>query len=62
MPKRAINYSKTIIYKLVCNDENVSEFYVGSTTDFTRRKYEHKNRCKSTTDNSKKYIFILYER
>jgi len=34
MPIRATDYSKTIIYKLVCNDPNVMEMYVGHTTDF----------------------------
>ena len=38
MPRKAIDYSRTIIYKIVCNDLNVEECYVGSTTDFSKRK------------------------
>jgi len=42
MPKTAIDYSKTIIYKIVCNDLTIPDLYVGHTTDFTRRKRHHK--------------------
>ena len=45
MPKIAIDYSKTIIYKIVCRDVNVKDLYVGSTTDFTVRKNAHKYAC-----------------
>ena len=45
MPKLPIDYSKTIIYKIVCNDTNITDCYVGHTTDFTRRKQLHKNDC-----------------
>ena len=36
------DYSKGIIYKIVCNDETVTDIYVGSTTDFVNRKSDHK--------------------
>ena len=62
MPRTPIDYSKTIIYKLVKNDDfNNENIYVGSTTDFTRRKNEHKNTCnneKSKDYNDKKYQYI----
>lgn len=45
MPKNTIDNSKTIIYKITCNDENVTDCYVGRTTDITRRKYRHKHDC-----------------
>jgi len=45
MPKKAVDYSKTIIYKIVCNDLNITDCYVGHTTEFTKRKYAHKNCC-----------------
>ena len=39
-------YQNSIIYKLChCNDLENKNIYIGSTTNFTRRKYEHKNRC-----------------
>lgn len=45
MPKKEIDYSKTVIYKIVCNDLTVKDIYVGHSTDFTIGKYGHKFRC-----------------
>ena len=45
MPKTILDYSKTIMYKIVCSDLNVNECYVGHTTDMTKRKYWHKSSC-----------------
>lgn len=45
MPKTAVDYSKTVIYKIVCNDLAITDIYIGSTTDFTRRKNKHKTVC-----------------
>ena len=45
MPRLSTDYSKTIIYKLVCNDYEIQDVYVGSTTDFTKRKSAHKSIC-----------------
>ena len=59
MPKTNVDYSKTVIYKIICNDENVDYIYVGSTTDFTKRKYAHKCSCNNINDknyNQKKYV------
>ena len=59
MPKTKVDYSKTIIYKIVCNDEDIEYLYVGSTTDFTKRKYSHKCSCNNANDknyNEKKNI------
>jgi hypothetical protein len=61
MPRLAIDYSKTLIYKLVCNDLSIKECYVGHTTDFTRRKQCHKDRChneKGKYYNTKVYTTI----
>jgi hypothetical protein len=62
MPKTPIDYSKTLIYKLVKNDDfNNANIYIGSTTDFTRRKTAHKTTCnneKSKSYNLKKYQYI----
>ncbi len=44
MPRNEIDYSKTIIYKIVCNDLTITDCYVGSTTDFKTRKAAHKNK------------------
>jgi len=39
MPKVDIDYSKTIIYKICFNDQPI---YIGSTTNFIKRKNQHK--------------------
>jgi hypothetical protein len=59
MPRLPIDYSKTIIYKIVCNDLNINDVYVGSTTDFTRRKRQHKHCCNS--EKSKSYNYKVYQ-
>jgi ribosomal protein S8 len=50
MPRLPINYAKTLIYKIVCNDLNITECYVGHTTDFVCRKKSHKERCINEKD------------
>lgn len=45
MPKKEIDYKKAMIYKICCNDLKVKDIYVGSTTEFTKRKCAHKSRC-----------------
>ena len=52
MPRKAIDYKKVIIYKLVCDDLSVKDLYVGHTTDFTNRKKLHKQ-CSLNPTNSK---------
>ena len=59
MPKDIINYSNTIIYKLVCNDLDIKDCYVGHTTNFTKRKQQHKERCINPNDN--KYHLKVYQ-
>jgi len=61
MPKTEIDYSNTIIYKIICKDVAVTDVYVGHTTNFVQRKYAHKQSCnnlKSTNYNSKVYEVI----
>ena len=61
MPKSTIDYSKIVICKIVCNDLNVKDIHIGSTTDFTKRKCSHKNITdneKHPKHNAKKYQFI----
>ena len=45
MPKKPIDYINTVIYKIVCNDLSITDLYVGQTTDFTKRKSQHKLSC-----------------
>jgi len=58
MPKNNIDYSNTIIYKIYCNDETISDVYVGHTTNFYVRKYQHKNACNDLKHNYKIYKTI----
>ena len=46
MPKSNIDFSKCVIYKIYCTDDNIKECYVGMTTDITRRIYYHKQHSK----------------
>ena len=58
MPKKDIDYSKTIIYKIVCNDLNITDVYVGHTTNFIKRKARHKSDCNNI--NGKAYNYKIY--
>ena len=53
-----VNYGKGLIYKLCCNDTNIKNEYVGSTTDFTERKRCHKKNCNNS--NMKDYNANVY--
>ena len=59
MPRKPINYSKTHFYKLVCKDTNITDCYVGHTTEWTKRKSEHKLRC--CNPNHKKHHYKVYQ-
>jgi len=59
MPKKEIDYAKTIIYKIVCNDLNIEDCYVGHTTDFTKRKSSHKFSC--NTETHRTYNLKVYQ-
>jgi len=62
MPKLPIDYSNTTIYKLVHKEDyDNANIYIGSTTDFIRRKNKHKSSCNCETNigyNDKKYQYI----
>jgi len=56
-----VNYQKSCIYKLCCNDLNIKDIYIGSTTNFTKRKMSHKLAYFGKTESNKKckvYEFI----
>jgi hypothetical protein len=53
------NYEKGIIYKICCNDVNITECYVGSTCSFRARKCAHKGNCNNT--NGTKYNYNVYK-
>jgi len=59
MTKKPIDYSKSCIYKLCCRDTNITDCYVGSTTNFRTRKSNHKSNCNS--QNKKDYNRKVYQ-
>ncbi len=59
MPRLNTDYSKTIIYKIVCKNLEVKDLYVGSTTKFSTRKSQHKTIC--NTEKSKSHNFKVYK-
>ena len=50
MPSKPIDYGNTHFYKIVCKDVSIKECYVGHTTDFTKRKSQHKHLCYGEND------------
>jgi hypothetical protein len=56
MPKDNIDYSNTIIYKIYCIDETITDTYVGHTTNFYVRKHQHKISC-----NDSKNVLKIYK-
>ena len=46
---KPIDYSQTIMYKLVPKDLNSDLHYVGHTTNFRCRKSQHKRTCNTIT-------------
>ena len=45
MPKKAVDYSKAVIYQICCKDLSIKDVYVGSTTNLVKRRYTHKSDC-----------------
>ena len=45
MPRLPIDYSRSVLYKITCRDKTIPDVYVGSTTDFSKRKNRHKTNC-----------------
>jgi hypothetical protein len=62
MPRSPIDYSKTIIYKLVHKEDyDNANIYIGSTINFIVRKNKHKYCCNNETNpfyNQVKYQYI----
>jgi hypothetical protein len=59
MPRTKTDYSKTIIYVIKCKDDNITEEYIGSTTNFIERKSKHKYTCNH--ENQINYNVKLYQ-
>ena len=52
-------YENSNIYKLCCNDLSITDIYIGSTTNFRNRKYNHKSDCHNSI--KKKYHRTVYK-
>jgi hypothetical protein len=59
MPRTKTDYSTTVIYVIRCDDFNITDEYIGSTTNFRRRKCEHKST--STNESHKNHNSKLYK-
>ena len=53
------NYANTVIYKICCKNTDITDIYVGHTTDLIKRRYSHKTRCCNPNDD--KYYYHVYE-
>lgn len=61
MPRKPIDYSKSVIYRIVCRDLEIKDIYVGSTTNLRERRTGHKSSCNNPNDKqyaSKVHTFI----
>ena len=54
-----VNYQNGMIYKLCCNDLNITDIYIGSTVCFKERKRCHKKSCNNP--NSRNYNLKVYK-
>ena len=52
------NYNESSIYKLCCRDPSIVDIYIGSTTNFIRRKHCHKSGCNNP--NGASYNGLVY--
>jgi len=55
------NYNKSVIYTIKCLDESINDMYVGATTQYALRKWQHKRNCtnpESRAHNYHVYTFI----
>ena len=54
-----IDYTKAVVYKIVCRDPLVTEKYVGSTTNLRGRRWCHKSHCNNPE--VKQYNLFVYQ-
>lgn len=57
MPKTPIDYKKAVIYSIVSKTDETL-LYIGSTTNFRHRKWEHKSDCNTETYLTPVYLMI----
>jgi len=59
MPRLPINYENACIYEIVCKDVNITQRYIGSTTNLIKRRNSHKTCCNN--EKCKQYNIYLYQ-
>jgi len=59
MAPRPIDYTRAVVYKIVCRDTLVTDKYVGSTTNLRGRRASHKHRCNNPE--RKEYNYFVYQ-
>jgi hypothetical protein len=59
IPKLPNKYEKACIYEIVCKDVNITQRYVGSTTNLIKRRYQHKSACND--EKCKQYNQYVYQ-
>jgi hypothetical protein len=59
MPKKDMDYSKMVIYKICCKDLNITDIYIGHTTSLVKRRCSHKSNYNNET--SKEYNKMVYQ-
>lgn len=50
MPKKRVDYSNTVFYKIKCLDNSISKQFSGYTTNLVQRKYALKQMCTNPTN------------
>ena len=53
------DFSGSVIYKIFCKDENIKDFYIGSSKDLYDRMRVHKSMCYN--ENDRGYSLKIYE-
>lgn len=53
-------YKNSLVYKISCKDESITDCYIGSTTNLTRRIWKHWSDCENT--NSVTYSRKVYKK
>jgi hypothetical protein len=50
-----IDYSKACIYEIICKDVNVTQRYIGKTTNLAARRSRHRYSCNNEKDPAHNY-------
>ena len=53
-----VKYENGCVYKICCKDPNITDCYIGSTTNLIRRRANHKQRCNN--ENNKAFNLHVY--